>query len=109
MAEPMSAEVLRRAAARRDAPERLLRVADAVLEGKFTWAEVASGATDHPLAVLLFTPKAHETLWPLLQQVAAELDAPPACDQPPGAGEPEDDFSHATVLRDSFDVTDERW
>lgn len=109
VAEPMSAEVLRRAAKHRDAPERLLRAADAVLEGKFSWEEVASHTTDHPLAALLFTPKAHRALWPLLERTAAELDAPPVSDRPSVADELEDHFRHATVLRDSFHVADQRW
>ena len=103
----LSPEVLRRASVRRDAPPRLLRAADAVLEGKFSWEEVADGTADHPLANALHTPRAHATLWPLLQQVADELDRPPEPDPVPD--EQEDYYSQATVLRDSFDVADDRW
>src|SRR5262252_7400927 len=110
MAEQLSAEVLSRAAARRDAPPRLLRAADAVLEGKFSWQEVADGATNHPLAMSLHTPRAHETLWPLLQQVADELGAQDQAqpEPPPVPDEQEDYYSQATVLRDSFDLADDR-
>lgn len=76
MEEPaLSEEVLRRAAARPDAPPRLLKAADAVRDGKFSWAEVVAGECDHPKALALFTRKASETLWPLLRQVADEVEA----------------------------------
>lgn len=109
--EPLSPEVLRRAAAHRDAPARLLRAADAVLEGKFSWQEVADGTTDHPLAAMLRTPRATETLWPLLWQTEAELAAeePARPEPPPVPDEQEDHYSQATVLRDSFDLADDRW
>lgn len=71
--EPMTAEVLRRAAADRNAPPRLLRAADAVLEGKFTWEEAANYQSPHPLAQALFTPKARETLWPMLRETAERI------------------------------------
>lgn len=75
MEQLISAEALRRAAQRADAPRRLTRIADAVLEGKFTWEEVAGGQCEHPLALTLFTPKARETVWPLLMEAEAEIGA----------------------------------
>lgn len=84
--EGLTAEVLARAARRPDAPPRLLRTADAVLDGKFSWAEVASGQCAHPLAQSLFTPKASVVLRPLLaivaNEVAAEKMVAPAPQQP---------------------------
>jgi uncharacterized protein YukE len=71
--EPMTAEVLRKAAERKDAPPRLLRAADAVREGKFSWEEAAGFQSPHPLAQSLFTPKARETLWPMLREVAKQI------------------------------------
>jgi uncharacterized protein YukE len=70
---PMTAEVLRRAATHPDAPPRLLRAADAVLEGKFTWEDVAGHQSQHPLAQALSTPKAQEKLWPMLRGVAEQI------------------------------------
>jgi hypothetical protein len=83
MTDSMSAEVLRRAAARPHASQRLLRVADAVREGKFTWEDIAGGQCTHPLAGTLLTPKARETLWPVLDRVAAELEAEKAPEPEP--------------------------
>jgi hypothetical protein len=85
MTEPLSADVLRRAATHPHAPQRLLRVADGVLDGKFTWEDVASGRCPHPLAGTLLTPRARETLWPLLDRVATELAAEnaPEPEEPP--------------------------
>lgn len=95
MTDSLSAEVLRRAATQPYASQRLLRVADAVREGKFTWEDVASGRCTHPLAGTLLTPKARETLWPVLDQVAAELEAEkaPEPEPPPAARRrrPDDD------------------
>jgi hypothetical protein len=99
----MSAEVLRRAALRPDAPPRLLRAADAVLDGKFSWAEVASGHCAHPIALALFTPKAHETLWPLLRGVADEIDSADVEREKPAStretGADDDYYAHFRVLR----------
>jgi hypothetical protein len=75
MHEPMSAEVLRAAAGMPHPPARLMRAADAVLEGEFTWEDVASGTCEHPRARALYSPKAKETVWPALCQVADELNA----------------------------------
>lgn len=94
---------------RRDAPPRLLRAADAVLEGKFSWEEVVEHTADHPVALMLDTPKARDTLWPLLQEVADELAAEQQPAPDPVPDEQEDYYSQATVLRDSFDVPDDRW
>lgn len=69
----MSADVLRRAAQRPNAPPRLARAADAVLEGKFSWEDVASGQCQHPLARALYTGKAREVLGPALREAAGEL------------------------------------
>ncbi|TNC29253.1 hypothetical protein FG385_03040 [Amycolatopsis alkalitolerans] len=99
---PLSAEVLREAANRPYAPPRLLRAADAVLEGKFTWEDVAKGQCDHPFARSLFTPKAERTLWPFLQQVADEPRQQPER-HPVRAGGPdeeEEDFSLRTYGED---------
>ncbi|ANN22310.1 hypothetical protein SD37_38195 [Amycolatopsis orientalis] len=104
-ASKFTAEVFARAAARPDAPPRLSRAADCVLEGKFSWAEVAAGTCTHPLAQALFTPKAQEKLWPLLAEVAADLKPAPAepkkraraSEAPPADDE---DFSQLTYLED---------
>ncbi|GAA4661202.1 hypothetical protein [Amycolatopsis dongchuanensis] len=96
---PLRADILRAAALRPHAPPRLLRAADAVLDGKFTWEEVASGQCAHPFARSLFTPKAQETVWPLLQQVADELTPPPELRvrrPPPADDDEDDDFSFRT-------------
>ncbi|GAB3736651.1 hypothetical protein GCM10027598_63800 [Amycolatopsis oliviviridis] len=104
-----SADVFRAAASRQDVPPRLARAADAVLEGKFTWEDVAAGTCEHPLALALFTPKAKKTLWPALTAVETELataepgeePAPPP--PPPRARRApvaDDDFSDVTYLED---------
>lgn len=102
--EPMSAEVLRIAARSPDAPARLTRAADAVLEGKFSWADVAEGTCRHPRAQALFSPRAKETVWPLLARVAAELNAddakPGPAEAPPTRPLDDEDFSYRTYLRD---------
>ncbi|MBB5854732.1 hypothetical protein HDA45_004819 [Amycolatopsis umgeniensis] len=102
-ASKFTAEVYRRAAARPDAPPRLARAADCVLEGKFSWEEVAAGTCPHPLAQALFTPKAQEKLWPLLAEVAAEpAQAPPPAAPARAVKAPptDDDFSEFTYLED---------
>ena len=105
--QAMSADVLREAAQRPYAPPRLLRAADKVVEGAFSWEDVASGRCAHPVARSLFTAKAHETLWPFLREVAGELDAEPAepvaqdkIDGARGPGDFDDeDFSATTYLQ----------
>ncbi|MEU3623451.1 hypothetical protein BS329_28830 [Amycolatopsis coloradensis] len=102
-ASKFTAEVYRRAAARPDAPPRLTRAADCVLDGKFSWEEVAAGTCPHPLAQALFTPKAQEKLWPLLAEVAAAAEPAPAPAEPRRARKPppaDDDFSGFTYLED---------
>lgn len=98
MSEFFSADVLRRAAEHPHAPRRLQRVADAVRDGKFTWDEVATGQSAHPLAATLLTPKARETLWPLLDQVAAEPEPEPERPVRPVADE--DDYEEFGYLED---------
>jgi hypothetical protein len=89
--EPMTAEVLRRAATHPDSPPRLLRAADAVLEGKFTWEDVAGQRSQHPLAQALFTPKAQESLWPMLRGVAEQIsNEKPGRPTPKNQAEPVD-------------------
>jgi hypothetical protein len=107
---PLSAEVLRKAAERPHAPHRLLRAADAVLDGKFTWEDVADGRCEHPFARSLFTPKAHETMWPLLREVADELQKPPARApvRPHVSDDEEEDLSLRTYREDSF-IPRNRW
>lgn len=80
-------------------PPRLARAADAVLEGKFSWEDVAGGRCEHPFARSLCTPKAERTLGPFLREVAAELQQPP--DQPVERNDvpDDDDFSLRTYLR----------
>ncbi|AUI64950.1 hypothetical protein [Amycolatopsis sp. BJA-103] len=103
-ASKFTAEVFGRAAARPDVPPRLARAADCVREGKFSWEEVASGNCEHPLAQALFAPRAQEKLWPLLAEVAAELESAPAPAAPPRrarrAPATDDDFSEHTYLED---------
>jgi hypothetical protein len=93
---PLSAEVLRTAAQRPNPPPRLARAADAVLEGKFSWEDVAGGRCEHPFARSLYTPKAERTLGPFLRAVATELQQPPV---ERGSVPDEDDFSLHTYLR----------
>ncbi|MEV6907813.1 hypothetical protein [Amycolatopsis sp. NPDC051071] len=103
-----SAEVFREAASRPDMPPRLARAADAVLEGKFTWEDVAAGTCDHPLALALFAPKAKKTLWPALTTIETELAAgeepeetpPPPPARPRRAPVADEDFSEITYLED---------
>lgn len=85
-----SVEAFRRAAANPSAPARLLRAADAVLDGKFTWEEAVNGQSDHPLAQALFTPKAKRTLWPLLTEPEPEPERRPRAKRP-DAGDPDED------------------
>lgn len=96
-AEPVrtpSVEAFRRAAANPSAPARLLRAADAVKDGKFTWEEALTGQSDHPLAQALFTPKARRTLWPLLTEPEPEPEPRPRPKRPVVGGPDEDeDFS----------------
>jgi len=98
---PLSADVLREAAQRPHAPPRLLRASDAVLDGKFTWDDVAGGRCEHPFARSLFTPKAEETVWPFLQEVADEAAEPPdrRTDPEPASHGDEEDFSLRTYRR----------
>jgi hypothetical protein len=98
---PLSAEVLREAAQRPHAPPRLLRAADAVLDGRFTWDDVAGGRCEHPFAQSLFTPRAEETLWPYLREVADELAEPRdrRAETEPAAEDDEEDFSLRTYRR----------
>ncbi|HEX5115258.1 MAG TPA: hypothetical protein VFW65_08675 [Pseudonocardiaceae bacterium] len=96
---PLSAEVLRQAAERPNLPPRLARAADAVLEGKFTWEDVAGGRCEHPFARSLFTPKADETLGPFLRAVAEELQPDQPVQPVQHADVPDDDdFSLHTYL-----------
>lgn len=76
MPEPIPVDALRRAAQLPGAPPRLTNVADGVLEGKFTWAEVASGRCAHPLAQALYTPRAQRLLAPILEQLARTPEVP---------------------------------
>jgi hypothetical protein len=94
----LRSDVLREAALRPHAPPRLLRAADAVLDGKFTWEDVASGRCEHPFARSLFTPKAEETVWPFLREVADDLAPPPEprARRPRSADDDEEDFSFRT-------------
>jgi hypothetical protein len=111
MNQPISAEALRRAAQRTDAPRRLTRIADAVLEGKFTWEEVAGGRCEHPLALTLLTPKARETVWPLLAEAEAEINAeamPPPREEFAVVTEEDEYFARFRVIRAEFDVRN-RW
>jgi hypothetical protein len=100
---PLSAEVLRKAAARPHAPPRLLRAADAVLDGKFTWEEAATGQCAHPFAQSLFTPKAQRTLWPFLDEVAHEK--PPEPQRQPRRDRVPDDDEEDFSLRTYRDET----
>src|SRR5262245_7844173 len=104
LVEPMTADVLRRAAARPDAPPRLIRAADAVMDGQFTWEEAASGKCEHPLARALHSGRARATVWPLLAEVASEPAARPppedADDRPERPRFDGDDFSYRTYLQD---------
>lgn len=107
-----SADVFRKAASRQDVPPRLARAADAVLDGKFTWEDVAAGTCDHPLALALFAPKAKKALWPALAAIETELAAaeeepepeeepgPPPPPRPRRAPVADDDFSELTYLED---------
>lgn len=106
---PLSAEVLRRAAERPHAPPRLLRAADAVREGEFTWEDVASGQCEHPFARSLATPKAKETLWPFLDEVAEELEKPPdrQIKRVSDTADDDEDFSLRSY-RESF-IPRKRW
>jgi hypothetical protein len=105
----MSAEILRRAAELRNAPPRLLRAADAVLDGKFSWEDVASGRCEHPKALALFTAKAQETLWPLLREVAEEIDSDKPEHKEPTAQRyseidaDEDYYDQFSILRPAFE------
>ena len=108
----ISAEALRRAAQRADALRRLTRIADAVLEGRLTWEEVAGGRCEHPLALTLFTPKARETVWPLLKEAEAEIRAgaaPPPRDEFAVLVEDDEYFAQFRVLRAAFESTRIRW
>lgn len=107
---PLSAEVLRKAAEQPHAPPRLLRAADAVREGKFTWEDVASGSCDHPFARSLFTPKAERTVWPFLGEVAEDLHKPPdrQAERVGVAEDDEEDFSLRTYRDESF-IPRKRW
>ncbi len=102
-----SAEVFRKAASRPDAPPRLARAADAVLEGKFTWEDVAAGTCEHPLALALFAPKAKKTLWPALAEIESGLateevpeESPPPPPRPRRTPVSDEDFSEITYLED---------
>jgi hypothetical protein len=106
MRDPMSAEVLRAAARLPNPPARLRRAADAVLEGQFTWEDVAGGGCEHARARALYSPKARQTVWPTLERVARELDdqAERADAGAPAAGAPmssadDGDFSNRSYLR----------
>jgi hypothetical protein len=105
---PLSAKVLREAAERPQAPPRLRRAADAVLEGKFSWEDAASGLCEHPFARSLFTPQAQETLWPFLQEVADELEQPPDRQADRARIDDEEDFSLRTYRDNSF-IPRDRW
>lgn len=96
--DSLTPEVLERAARRPDAPPRLKRVLDAVLDGKFSWAEAASGETDHPTARNLLTPRARFSLAGLFDEVAAE----PVKSEKKKKPEPDDEFGG--FMEDSFDV-----
>ncbi|RZQ65734.1 hypothetical protein [Amycolatopsis suaedae] len=107
MFEPVfSAEVFRVAAGRPDVPPRLALAADAVREGKFTWEDVAAGTCTHPIAASLFTAKARQSLWPVLERIEAELDGPPEPQPEPRPRRlpvPDEDFSEHTYLHDAMD------
>jgi hypothetical protein len=105
-----SVDVFRRAAEKPYAPERLLRVADLVREGGARWEDVAAGKCEHFLVQMLSTPKARETLWPVLAQVAEELEAEctSGAEQERTARFAVDD-TPATWLVDSFELPDPRW
>ncbi|HVV14663.1 hypothetical protein [Amycolatopsis sp.] len=112
MDRPFSAEALRRAAGRAGAPRRLTRIADAVLEGKLTWEEVAGGRCEHPLALTLCTPRARETVWPLLAEAEAEIraeSAPPPREEFEVVTADDEYFARFRVLRKAFDSTEIRW
>ncbi|MPZ80470.1 MAG: hypothetical protein GEV28_08770 [Actinophytocola sp.] len=76
MPEPIPVDALRRAAQLPGAPARLTNVADGVLEGRFTWAEVASGRCSHPLAQALYTPRAQRLLAPILEHLVRTREVP---------------------------------
>jgi hypothetical protein len=103
-----SAEVFRKAASLPEVPPRLARAADAVLEGKFTWEDVAAGTCEHPLALALFAPKAKKTLWPALATIETELASeaepeeapPPLPPRPRRAAVSDEDFSEISYLED---------
>ncbi|MFJ8910327.1 hypothetical protein [Amycolatopsis sp. NPDC102389] len=102
-ASKFTAEVFRRAAERPEVPPRLARAATCVRDGKFSWEEVATGNCEHPLAQALFAPRAQEKLWPLLAEVAAELESEPPPPEPRRARRApatDDDFSEYTYLED---------
>ncbi|EME60432.1 hypothetical protein [Amycolatopsis decaplanina] len=102
-ASKFTAEVFRRAAERPEVPPRLARAADCVRDGKFSWEEVATGNCEHPLAQALFAPRAQEKLWPLLAEVAVELESAPTQAEPRRARKApstDDDFSEYTYLED---------
>jgi hypothetical protein len=111
MGPAFSAEVFRRAAAHPDAPPALVRAADAALDGKFSWAEVAAGTCEDPLVLALFSPKTLLVMLPILAEVEAELAEPEPEPDPEPAEEPEppprkrrapvedDDYSEFTYLQ----------
>ena len=101
--DSLTPEVLERAARRPDAPPRLKRVLDAVLDGKFSWAEAARDETDHPAARNLFTPRARFTLSGLFDEVAAEPVEPEPAKK---RKDPEPDAEFGGFMQDSFEVPD---
>jgi len=108
----ITAELLQAAARRHDAPERLLKAADAVTEGRITWDELANPNCPDPLAQALHTARARKVLSPVLERAAANLAAGPST--PPNQRHPqrirtqteEEDYSNPERLAsDLFEST----